>query len=51
MMGSISTADIQQCADYNMEISFNIYAGTARDPNVIQVPLLVTNGDAPCVPH
>jgi hypothetical protein len=49
MMGGISTVDIQACADYNMEISFNIYAGTAQDPNVIQVPLLVSNGDTQCI--
>jgi uncharacterized protein (TIGR03437 family) len=50
MMGSIATSDIQTCGDYRMEISFNIYEGSERDPNVFQVPLLVKNGDVPCLP-
>jgi uncharacterized protein (TIGR03437 family) len=49
MMGSIPTLDILACADYKMEISFNIYEGSNQDPNVIQVPLLVKNGDVPCI--
>jgi uncharacterized protein (TIGR03437 family) len=49
MMGSIENRDIQACADYRMEISFNISQGTKQDPNVVQVPLLVKNGDVPCL--
>jgi hypothetical protein len=51
MMGSIATSDIQACGDYKMEISFNIYEGTAQDPNVFQVPLWVKSGDVSCIPQ
>jgi uncharacterized protein (TIGR03437 family) len=50
MMGGIATSDIQPCGDYKMEISFNISEGTEQDPTVFQVPLLVKNGDVPCLP-
>jgi uncharacterized protein (TIGR03437 family) len=50
MMGSVRTLDIQTCADYQMELSINVYEGSTRFPLAFQIPALVKSGEVACLP-